>query len=75
MEKDPEKRLTWPNLLDHPFVAVPGELCVDRAEGEFSLTKTLSPSQEFKKEEQRQDMQKKLEYNKRLATSRVVVYN
>ncbi|CAG7731660.1 unnamed protein product, partial [Allacma fusca] len=59
LEKDPQKRLTWPELLDHPFIH---NFMLDvKPEEKFSLTKALSPSQELEKEKQRQVLQKRIQ--------------
>lgn len=63
LEKEPKKRLTWPDLLHHPFVC--GKLNMLESDAHEGLTKALSPSQELAKEMERQALTRKLvAYNK-----------
>ncbi|CAL8081595.1 unnamed protein product [Orchesella dallaii] len=65
LEKNPQKRLTWPSLLSHAFVR--DGLYIENTNDDFSLTKVLSPSQELAKETQRQHLERKLQgYSKLL---------
>ncbi|KAF7992667.1 hypothetical protein HCN44_005011 [Aphidius gifuensis] len=51
LQKDPSKRLTWPELLDHKFVK--GRiLIVNGASGPTPFTTPLSASQAFEKQQQ-----------------------
>lgn len=59
LNKDPKKRLNWPDLLNHPYVR--GKLTIDWSVAEYALTKALSPSQELVKESERQHLQNELE--------------
>ncbi|XP_071450812.1 serine/threonine-protein kinase fused [Hetaerina americana] len=56
LQKDPKKRLTWPELLDHPFVK--GRVIIAENEEAFSLTLRLTTSQEMEKERQKEGLQK-----------------
>ncbi|XP_039292026.1 serine/threonine-protein kinase fused [Nilaparvata lugens] len=55
LEKDPARRLSWPQLLDHPFIK--GSVIVSNEEGgENPLTSVLTTSQSNAKENQMKDL-------------------
>ncbi|OXA57201.1 Serine/threonine-protein kinase 36 [Folsomia candida] len=64
LEKLPERRITWDQILDHPFIR--DHARIDNTRGEFSLAKALSPSQELLREKQKQTIQKKMHEYSRL---------
>ncbi|XP_046390467.1 serine/threonine-protein kinase fused [Ischnura elegans] len=56
LQKDPKKRLSWPELLDHPFVK--GRVIIAENEEAYPLTLRLTTSQEMEKERQKEGLQK-----------------
>ncbi|GLV32484.1 fused [Carabus blaptoides fortunei] len=57
LQKDPSKRLTWPEILQHPFVE--GHVIMNDDAGTIPLTKPLPPLELEAKERQFQDLAQK----------------
>lgn len=57
LQKDPSKRMTWPDILQHPFVE--GHIIVIEDDHTMPLTKPLPPSQLQAKERQFQNLTQK----------------
>jgi len=58
--------MSWEKgLLAHPFIAGSQDLHIDDTVDESCLTRELSRSQEIQKELQRQEIQRRAEYEKR----------
>ncbi|RZF42642.1 hypothetical protein LSTR_LSTR001437 [Laodelphax striatellus] len=68
LEKDPAKRLSWPQLLDHPFIK--GSVIVSNEEGgENPLTSVLTTSQSNAKENQMKDLARRNSRSRSLSTT------
>lgn len=52
LKKDPKMRLTWPQIIDHPYVK-DNLIILDVSTAERPLTQDLTTSQMFRKEKQR----------------------
>jgi fused-like protein len=60
LQKDPRNRLSWPEILRHDFVRDKLDLHLTQT-AMVPLTHPLSESQERRREEQRQDLEAKLQ--------------
>lgn len=54
LQKNPEKRLTWPEILNHPFVK--GHILITEDTPTMPLTRTLSENTLQRKEQQRNEL-------------------
>lgn len=52
LKKEPYKRFTWPQIIEHPYVAH-NLLIIDEARSDRPLTMALTSSQQIKKDKQR----------------------
>nr|CAH0102697.1 unnamed protein product [Daphnia galeata] len=68
LEKDPRRRLTWPHLLEHPFLENKVLLTPEKLRPQLPLTTALTASQELAKEIQRQDLSQKMPFKNKVFT-------
>nr|CAH0111353.1 unnamed protein product [Daphnia galeata] len=68
LEKDPRRRLTWPHLLEHPFLENKVLLPPEKLRPQLPLTTALTASQELAKEIQRQDLSQKMPFKNKVFT-------
>lgn len=68
LEKDPRRRLSWPHLLEHPFLENKVLLPPEKLRPQLPLTTALTASQELAKEIQRQDLSQRMPFKNKVFT-------